>query len=187
MGSTILNSVSVAPKPRGISRGLTHLFTKFNAIWRFVDPLLCFPMETSPVSFPCGSAGKGSACNVGDLGSIPGLGRSLGEGKGHPLQYCGLENSIWLFWCFPGGSDSKASACNSGDLGLIPGSGRSPGEGKGYRLQYSCLESSMERGAWRAAVHGVTESQTRLSDFTLFLSLYYVWVTPYYVKVTMRK
>ena len=43
--------------------------------------------------FPCGSAGKESACNVGDLGSIPGLGRSLGEGKGYPLQYSGLENS----------------------------------------------------------------------------------------------
>ena len=46
------------------------------------------------MGFPCGSAGKESACNVGDLGSIPGLGRSLGEGKGYPLQYCGLENSM---------------------------------------------------------------------------------------------
>ena len=44
--------------------------------------------------FPCGSAGKESACNEGDLGSIPGLGRSLGEGKGYPLQYSGLENSM---------------------------------------------------------------------------------------------
>ena len=43
---------------------------------------------------PCGSAGKASACNAGDLGSIPGLGRSPGEGKGYPLQYSGLENSI---------------------------------------------------------------------------------------------
>ena len=42
--------------------------------------------------FPCGSAGKESACNVGDLDSIPGLGRSPGEGKGCPLQYFGLEN-----------------------------------------------------------------------------------------------
>ena len=44
--------------------------------------------------FPCGSAGKESACNAGDLGSIPGLGRSPGEGKGYPLQYSGLENSV---------------------------------------------------------------------------------------------
>ena len=44
--------------------------------------------------FPCGSAGKESACNVGDLSLIPGLGRSPGEGKGYPLQCSGLENSI---------------------------------------------------------------------------------------------
>ena len=42
--------------------------------------------------FPGGSAGKESACNAGDLGSIPGLGRSAGEGHGNPLQYCCLEN-----------------------------------------------------------------------------------------------
>ena len=44
--------------------------------------------------FPGGSAGKESAGNAGDLGSIPGLGRSPGEGKGYPLQYSGLENSM---------------------------------------------------------------------------------------------
>ena len=46
------------------------------------------------LSFPCGSAGKESTCNVGNLGSIPGLGRSPGEGKRYPLQYSGLENSM---------------------------------------------------------------------------------------------
>ena len=46
------------------------------------------------LSFPCGSAGKESACPAGDLGSIPGLGLSPGEGKGYPLQYAGLENSV---------------------------------------------------------------------------------------------
>ena len=44
--------------------------------------------------FPDGSASKESACNVGDLGSIPGLGRPPGEGKGYPLQYSGQENSM---------------------------------------------------------------------------------------------
>ena len=44
--------------------------------------------------FPCGSAGEESACNVGDVGLIPGLGRSLEEGKGYPLQYSGLEKSV---------------------------------------------------------------------------------------------
>jgi len=46
------------------------------------------------LGFPCGSAGKESACNARDLGLIPGLGRSPGEGKGYPLQYSGLENSM---------------------------------------------------------------------------------------------
>ena len=46
------------------------------------------------LGFPCGSADKESSCNSGDLGSIPGLGRSPGEGKGYPLQYSGLENSM---------------------------------------------------------------------------------------------
>ena len=44
--------------------------------------------------FPCGSPSEESTCNVGDLGSIPGLGGSPGEGKGHPLQYSSLENPM---------------------------------------------------------------------------------------------
>ena len=46
------------------------------------------------LGFPCGSAGEEAACNAGDLGSIPGLGRSPGEGNGYPLQYSGLEISM---------------------------------------------------------------------------------------------
>ena len=46
------------------------------------------------VGFPGGSAGKESACNAGDPGSIPGLGRSPGEGNGNPLQYSCLENPM---------------------------------------------------------------------------------------------
>ena len=53
------------------------------------------------MGFPGGSAGKESACNVGDLGSIPGLGRSHGEGKGYPLQYSGLENSMDCIYNLP--------------------------------------------------------------------------------------
>ena len=56
------------------------------------------------------------------------------------------------------------SACNAGDRGSIPGSGRFPGEGNGNPLQYSCLENPMDGGVLRATVHGVTKSQTRLSD-----------------------
>ena len=46
------------------------------------------------MGFPCGPAGEESACNAGDLHSIPELGRSPGEGKDYPLQYSGLENSM---------------------------------------------------------------------------------------------
>ena len=58
---------------------------------------------------------------------------------------------------FKGSSSGKESACNAGDLGSIHGLGRSPGERKGYPLQYSGLENYMDRGAWQATVHGVTE------------------------------
>ena len=51
------------------------------------------------LGFPCGSAGKESTRNVGDLGWIPGLGRSPGKGKGYPLQYSGLENSMDYIVC----------------------------------------------------------------------------------------
>ena len=46
------------------------------------------------------------------------------------------------------------------DMGLIPGSGRSPRGGHSNQLQYSCLENPMNKGAWRATVHGVVKSQT---------------------------
>ena len=55
----------------------------------------------------------------------------------------------------PHSSVGKEPACNAGDLGSIPGSRRSPGTGNGNSLQYSCLENPMDRGAWRATVHGV--------------------------------
>ena len=63
---------------------------------------------------------------------------------------------------FPGGSDDIES---QGDLGSNPGLGRSPREGNGNPLQYSCLENPRDRGAWRATVHGVAESQTWLSGW----------------------
>ena len=55
---------------------------------------ICWRRDRLPTPVFLGSVGKESACNVGDLGSIPGLGRSPGEGKGYPLQYSGLVNSI---------------------------------------------------------------------------------------------
>ena len=75
---------------------------------------------------------------------IPGLGRSPGEGIGYPL--------------------GKETACSAGDLGSTRGSGRSPGGQHGNPLPRSCLENSRCRGTWRAAVHGVAKSWTKLSD-----------------------
>ena len=73
----------------------------------------------------------------------------------------------WDVWGFLGGASGREPACNAGnteDMSSIPGSGRSPGGGHGSPLQYSCLEDSMDRGAWWATVHGVTNSRTWLSN-----------------------
>ena len=69
---------------------------------------------------------------------------------------------------FPDGSEGKQSVCNAEDPGSIPGLERSPGEGNGNPLQYSCLENSMDRGTWRATVHGVTGSD-RTEQLTLLV------------------
>ena len=75
---------------------------------------------------------------------------------------------------FPGGSAGNESACKVGVLDSIPVLGRSPGEGKGYPLQYSDLESSID-----CTVHGVTESQTQLSNFPFHFhkSIIVTWVS----------
>ena len=65
---------------------------------------------------------------------------------------------------FPGGLAVKNPSANAGDVGSIPGSGRSSREGNGNPLQYSCLGNIMDRGAWQAAVHGVTKSWARVRD-----------------------
>ena len=62
---------------------------------------------------------------------------------------------------FPGGASGKEPGCQCRRR-KIPGLGRSPGGGHGNPLQYSCVENPMDRGGWRATVHGVTKSQTRL-------------------------
>ena len=69
---------------------------------------------------------------------------------------------------FSGGTVVKnpsAIAGDARDTGLIPGSGRSSGGGNDNPLQYSCLEDPMDRGAWQAIVHGITQSQTRLITY----------------------
>ena len=77
------------------------------------------------------------------------------------FQWAGMSlnssDKVLLTHC---GSDGKESACSAGDLGSVPGSGRVPGEGNGRPLQYSCLENPMNRGAWRATIHGITQNRT---------------------------
>ena len=69
-----------------------------------------------------------------------------------------MEGASW--WL-----SSKESICSAANTGLIPESGRSPGEGNGNPLQYSCLGNPMDRGAWRATVHGITkESDMKLNN-----------------------
>ena len=108
-------------------------------------------LEYSPFpvlwGFPGGSAGKESARNAGDLGEIPGSGRSWRRDR--------LPTPVFLGFL--------VATRNAGELGLVPGLGRSPGAG--YPLQYSCMENSTDRGAWRATAHGVTKSPTRLRAF----------------------
>ena len=99
------------------------------------------------------SAGKESACNVRDPGSIPESGRSTREGIGNPLQYS------WASLVVHG----KESACNEGDLGSILGLARSPGVGHGKPLQYSCLEnphgqrSLVDYSPWSCKESNITE------------------------------
>ena len=103
------------------------------------------------LGFPGSSAGKESAYNSGDPRSIPGSGRSAGEGIGCPLQYSWASFVAQLVKNLPAMWETWV---------LIPGLERSPEEGKGYPLQYSGLENSMD-----CIDHGVLKSQTELSHF----------------------
>ena len=129
------------------------------------------------MSFPGGSAGKESTCNVEDLGLISGLGRSPREGNGYLLQYSSLENSTdcIIHWVAKSWTwlSNRSSAGDARNVGSIPGSGRSPGEGNGTPLQYSCLENPMDRRAWRATVCGVAKSQTWLSTSFRLKQIYF--------------
>ena len=113
-------------------------------------------------------------CNVGDPGSIPGLGRYTGKGVGFPLQYSALENSMDYHPWVHKESDMterpslslqvtlvKNSPANTGDLRdtvSIPGLRRSPGEGHGNPLQYLCLENPSDKGACWGIGHAFTGS-----------------------------
>ena len=96
--------------------------------------------------FPDSSAGKESTCIAGDPGSIPGSGRSAGEGIGYPFQYFRFSPVAQLV---------KKVKVTPERSGFDPWVGKIPGEGKGYPHQYSGLENSMD-----CIVHGVAKSWT---------------------------
>ena len=98
------------------------------------------------LGFPCDSAGKESACNAGDPGSIPGSDRSSGEGIGYPLQYYWASLVTQLVKNPLAIRDTCVQSLGWED---------SPEDGKGYPLQYSGLEKSMN-----CIVHGVAKSWT---------------------------
>ena len=108
--------------------------------WRgFPDSWFGSGLGLWAMGFSGDSAGKESACNAKDLSSIPGLGRSPGEGKGYPLQYSGLENSMN---CIVHGVAKDQTQLSDFHFTSL----------------HSCLENSTDRGGWWATVHGVAKS-----------------------------
>ena len=95
------------------------------------------------LGLPGSSVGKESACNAGNPGSIPGLGKPTGEGLGSLTCWRRARLSTPVHLGSPCGSAGKESTCNAGNLVSILGLGRSPGEEKGYPLQCSGLENAM--------------------------------------------
>ena len=158
--SRSLNSFQ-APVPCLVS---THLFC--TSVTLFLHPF-------SRNSFPQISLEKCAAVRpVPGPWAVKGsllVGRKGSGGRGAKTDFCvflpiwpGPFLSLWDFGIrqipaalgFPCSSVGKESACSSGDPGLIHGLGRCPGEGNGNPVQYSFLENPMDRGAWRATVHG---------------------------------
>ena len=113
---------------------------------------------------PGSSAGKESTCNPGDLGWVPGSGRSPGGGIGYPLQYSWASLVAQMAKNLPAMWETQ-------DTFPIPGLGRSPGGGHGNPFQYSCLENPKDREAWKATEHRVTKNQTWLKRLSIFITI----------------
>ena len=136
----------------------SHIASVFQICWHLEGSTLTassFRILVVQLGFPGGSAGKESACNAGDFGSIPGLGRSTGEGIGYPPQYSRVSlvgqlvknpPAMWETWVWSLGWED-------------------PLERGKYSLQYSGLENSMD-----CIVHGVAKSRTWLSHSHFYFS-----------------
>ena len=110
-----------------------------------LGPWDCWPQTPGPVKPGVKTLRLGASTGPGD--------RAADTSLPLPCNRVGKDPSL-------GGGFPEESACNVGDPGSIPGVGRSPGGGHGNPLQHSCLENPMDRGPWRATVHGVAESNT---------------------------
>ena len=100
---------------------------------------------------------------------------------------CSLDSVYVFLLGLPCSSVCKESACSAGDLGLIPGLVRSPGEGNGNPLQCSCLENPMDRGAWRATVHGSQDSDTNHHHRVFVLVIVYPFLITVFWKLFKLK
>ena len=137
----------------------------------------CFYVYGMLVAFP----NLGGAVSLGEFLCVPAVHSLLVTGAMYSRDALGVgcvgpsvlvgDYYGWFFrhaWPlvlgFPGGSESKESTWNTWNLGSVRTLGSSPGEGNGYPLQCYFLENSMDRGAWWTTVHGVTKSQTLLSN-----------------------
>ena len=145
---------------------------------------ICIYLFYSKMDFPHSSIGKETACSAGDLGLIPRLRRSTGEGNWQPTPVFLPEESHgqrslagYSPWCHKSWTWLSDQTTTIQFYSIEPVSpalgdkcftteplGRSPGEGNGNPLQYSCLGNPMDRGVWWVTVYGVTKSQTWLSD-----------------------
>ena len=107
------------------------------------------------LGFPSSSAGKESACNAGDPGLIPGLGRSPGEGIGYPLQYSWASLVAQMVKNPPAMRETWVRSLSDED---------SLGEGMATYSSILAWRIPMDTGAWQATVHGVAKSWTCLSN-----------------------
>ena len=198
-----ISSLWYCPKASLIAQGRTKNLPAVQEspvcpVW-FLGQKICWSRDRLPtpvfLGFPGGSAGKESTCNVGDLGLIPGLGRSPGEGKGYPLKYSGLENSMdcivhgaaksqtWLSdfhfhllftfrerQGFPGGTLGKEPTCQCSKherCGFDPWARRIPWRRAWQPTPVFFLEYPIDRGACQATVHRVTIRQTWLKQLRM--------------------
>ena len=141
-----------------------------------MNQLLNYPLGFSSLSHPCPAHGDSNLCvskvmpSPADYWFCPSVTLPCNLPFFQWLLpshfYFEIKKSLRVSLGFPGGSAVKNLPTNAEDTGLIP----DPGERNGNPLQYSCLENPMDRGAWRATVHRVTESWTWLRNWTTIAS-----------------